>query len=105
MAVASTTLIGGRSRRRPEFVVPKRVSAGGAVAEQHLTVIERVWNQGWVRKSVILLLLAAAWQLYALHVDNALLLPTFLDMTRALWRGMASGDIPERVLATIEVLL
>ena len=104
MAIASTQSRPRRAHRRGEFVIATRLSAG-AVVEQELTKLERIWNQAWVRKSALLLILATGWQLYAVHVDNALLLPTFAEMTRALWLGIVSGEIPERVLGTIEVLL
>lgn len=104
MATVSKALAGRPARRQAEFIVSKRESVV-PVVEQRLTLVERLWNHGWVRKSFLLLILASVWQIYASHIDNALLLPTFIDVMRALWQGIASGEIPERVLGTVEVLL
>ncbi|MGO4417088.1 ABC transporter permease, partial [Cupriavidus sp. KB_39] len=43
----------------------------------------RLWQQGWVRKAVILLALAVLWEILARIQDNDLLLPTFLATARA----------------------
>jgi NitT/TauT family transport system permease protein len=58
-----------------------------------------------LRKSAVLILLAAAWELYARHVDNALQFPTFLDTLAALGRNLLSGDLPTAAAYTIPILL
>jgi NitT/TauT family transport system permease protein len=100
---SAQALIVAAPRKRPEFVTKR--SSAGAVVEQPLTGFERLWNHAWLRKALVLFALAAAWQAYAMHLGNSLLLPTFVEVARAFWRGMVSGDIPDRVLGTIEVLI
>ena len=57
------------------------------------------------RRAIILALLAAGWELYARWLGNSLLLPTFLETLDALWRETLTGELPERVWASLEVLL
>ena len=53
-------------------VVPSEV-------ERKLSVPELLWNDGFVRKSVIIIFLAAAWEIYGAILNNPLLFPTFHD--------------------------
>src|ERR1700757_2627672 len=48
----------------------------GVVAKP-LSAWERIYNQAAVRKLVLLVVLAAAWEIYARWLDNPLLFPTF----------------------------
>ena len=66
---------------------------------------ERVWNRAWVRKLTLIAALALIWQLYAAHLDNELLFPTFADTMRAFWTNIANGVLPNRAWASIKVLL
>jgi NitT/TauT family transport system permease protein len=50
-----------------------------AEVERKLTVPELLWNDGFVRKTVIIIFLAAAWEIYGTFLDNPLLFPTFHD--------------------------
>jgi NitT/TauT family transport system permease protein len=54
---------------------------------------------------VILVVLAALWEVVARWTDNDLLLPTFLATAKALMEGLASGEIIERVHLSLVVLL
>jgi len=67
--------------------------------------LQRAWRQAWLRKSFILLLLAAVWQAAAVWTDNDLLLPTFLQTAQAFIAGIASGELLDRVRASLAVLL
>ncbi len=90
---------------RPErFLTPKGADAFGVV-EEKLTVFERLYNQVWLRKLLILVLIAAAWQVYASRLDNPLLLPTFADTVAALWENLGNGTIPARTWTSVQVLL
>jgi NitT/TauT family transport system permease protein len=75
------------------------------VLAQPLTGWERAWNAGALRKTLLLLLLAAAWEGYARLIDNPLLVPTFSATLQALWEGVASGVLPGRILYSVRVLL
>src|SRR5262249_34057608 len=88
---------------RPEFVAEVQKSFG--VVEKPLTLWERIYENGAIRKGVLLLVLAAAWEIYARKLDNPLLFPTFSATVNAFWRAIASGVIPQRAWFSIKVLL
>jgi NitT/TauT family transport system permease protein len=73
--------------------------------EQKLGMIEVLWDLGWVRKILIILVLMAAWQAYAVHLDNPLLFPTLTDTAQSLSHRIADGVLPARMWSTIKVLL
>lgn len=75
------------------------------IIEKPLTVFEQLYNRAWLRKLVLLALLAAVWEIYGRWLDNPLLFPTFSDTMQALVAGILQGTIPRRALASIEVLL
>jgi len=78
-----------------------------AIAEiaRPLSAAEKIWNQAIVRKVVILLVLTAAWQVYAQRLDNTLMFPTFSSTAAALWDALLKGELGNRVLVSIRVLL
>jgi NitT/TauT family transport system permease protein len=77
----------------------------GIALEREISVWQRLWQQGWLRKGLILVLLAVAWQLAANYTDNDLLLPSFVQTARALLDGMLSGELPAKVAVSMVVLL
>lgn len=90
---------------RPEI---RRVPLGSeqfGIVEQPLTFFEQLYNRTWLRKLVLLVLLAVIWEVYGRWLDNPLLFPTFSDTMRALIDGVLSGVILRRALSSIEVLL
>ena len=90
---------------RPEYI--RDVVAGGdiGVVQKPLTVFQRLANQGWLRKTVILVVIAVGWELYARRLNNPLLVPTFSATIEAFWGGIASGDIPQKVSNSVQLLL
>ncbi|TAK50935.1 MAG: ABC transporter permease [Betaproteobacteria bacterium] len=75
------------------------------VVRKPLSVLERIYGNGFVRKGLILAVLAAIWQVYGLYLDNPLLLPTFFATLRSFFERIASGELPLKALTSIEVLL
>jgi NitT/TauT family transport system permease protein len=73
--------------------------------EQRPAAMERVWRITWVRKTVILIVLAVLWELVARWQDNDLMLPTFLQTARAFAQGIVSGELLTRAGASLRVLL
>ena len=65
-------------------------------AAQPLGFWTRLYANGTVRKTVLLVLLAAAWEIYARALDNPLLFPTFTGTVAALLSGIAAGELPTR---------
>jgi NitT/TauT family transport system permease protein len=89
---------------RPEFErEPVDASAIGD-AERPLRPVERLLQNEGFRKTVLLLLLVLAWELYARWIDNPLLFPTLSETVDTLWRDIASGVLPDRVLTSLQVL-
>ncbi|EKT4522410.1 ABC transporter permease [Pseudomonas putida] len=73
--------------------------------ERRLPIAQRLWQHGWLRKAVILLVLAAIWESIARFEGNDLLLPSFLQTATALWDGLRSGELPAKVGVSLVVLL
>jgi NitT/TauT family transport system permease protein len=72
--------------------------------ERKLGVAELLWNDGFVRKAVIIVVLAAIWEAYGSLLDNPLLFPTFHDTVLALVDRVRDGTIPLRAWASLKVL-
>jgi sulfonate transport system permease protein len=75
------------------------------VVQQPLTVWQRLANQSWLRKAFILLVIAAAWEIYARWLNNPLLVPTFTATLDAFAASMVSGDLPQKVANSVLLLL
>jgi NitT/TauT family transport system permease protein len=90
---------------RPEIV--HDVPAGGAfeVAAQPLRLATRLYANSALRKTVLLVALAAVWEIYARVLDNPLLFPTFTATVAALACSLASGEIPRAGAYTLSLLL
>jgi NitT/TauT family transport system permease protein len=90
---------------RPEYLQDVIASGDIGVVEKPLTMLQRLANQGWLRKSLILILIAIAWETYARRLNNPLLVPTFSATLEAFWQGIASGDIPQKVVNSVQLLI
>ena len=77
----------------------------GVMLERPVAGWERVWQHGWLRKGLLLAVLALLWEAAARWQDNDLLLPTFTQTMRALGAGIASGELPANVATSMAVLL
>jgi NitT/TauT family transport system permease protein len=75
------------------------------IVERPLTTLERLYNQTWLRKLILLIVLAGAWETEAVWLDNGLLLPTFSDTVRALVAGVMQGTIISRAATSVQTLL
>ncbi|MBN9268267.1 MAG: ABC transporter permease [Hyphomicrobium sp.] len=94
----------GTVSSRPEIF--NTVSTSGlGVVQQPLGVWERLIGFAAVRKSILLVLIALAWELYARWLGNSLLFPTFLDTVSALIAGLASGELARSTWFSIKLLL
>jgi NitT/TauT family transport system permease protein len=88
---------------RPEIV--RDQTAQFAVVQKPLSTIERIYNQVWLRKLLILVVLALIWEAYGRFLNNDLLFPTFSATARAFFDAILSGVLPARAWASIKVLL
>jgi len=91
-----------RAERYPEHLAD---SAAFGIVEKPLSTWERIFNQAVVRKTLLLVALALAWELYARWLNNPLLFPTFSAMLDAFFEALGSGVLPARAWVSIKVLL
>ena len=90
---------------RPEYLCDVVASGDIGVVQKPLTLWERLVNQAWLRKVFILVVIATGWQLYALQLNNPLLVPTFTATIEAFWTAMMNGDLPQKVANSVLLLL
>ncbi len=93
------------SPHRPNREYTVAAFSGMDQVERPIPAWERVWNQGWVRKTGVIVLLAVIWQVYATLLDNDLLFPTFVQTIQALLDNLRNGVLPARAWVSIKVLL
>jgi NitT/TauT family transport system permease protein len=90
---------------RPEFVRQGALAKEFGVVEKPLNVWERLYINSAVRKTVLLLLLAALWEWYARHLNNALLVPTFSETFVTFIGAIRSGELPGKAANSVRLLL
>jgi NitT/TauT family transport system permease protein len=88
---------------RPE--VFREITPADEVIPRQLGTWERISASPAIRKTVLLVLLAGAWEAYARWLNNPLLLPAFSATIAALSRSVASGDLPRATAYTLRVLI
>jgi sulfonate transport system permease protein len=89
---------------RSEFV--REVTAGAyGVIQKPLTAWERLYNNGALRKAILLALIAVLWEAYATALNNPLLFPRFSETFAAFYTGIANGVLLTRAWFSIKVLL
>ena len=88
----------------PSHALPS-VPLSRDVVEKPLTYWQRLYRLGALRKTVLLMLLALLWELYARQLANSLLLPTFSETVAAFWSATASGVLLDRAAVTLQVLV
>ena len=93
------------ARREPAVIMREEPAVSADTIEKPLGAFEQLWDSATVRKTVIILALALAWEIYGRILDNSLLFPTLSETLKALWEGIVSGVIPARAWASIKVLL
>ena len=91
--------------RRAEYVRDTLDVSNIGIVEKPLGAWERLFNHGFVRKALILVTLAALWQLYAAVLDNELLIPTFGAMSSAFVDGIVDGELALKAWHSVRVLL
>jgi sulfonate transport system permease protein len=91
--------------QRPEYLRDVVAGENIGVVQQPLTLGQKLANQAWLRKAFILLVIGVAWQAYALWLNNPLLVPTFTATLEAFQAGMIGGDLPQKVVNSVVLLL
>ncbi|MGC1332427.1 ABC transporter permease, partial [Pseudomonas sp.] len=70
-----------------------------------ISLTQRIWQQSWVRKTVILIALAIIWEVAARIQNNDLLLPSFLQTAHAFADGIVTGELLAKVWISLTVLI
>ena len=89
---------------RPETFPEVSVNAF-EVVERPVSAWERFYGNTALRKTVLLLALASAWEIYARWLSNPLLFPAFSETVAALVDSIGSGVLPRAAASTIVLLL
>jgi NitT/TauT family transport system permease protein len=90
---------------RPDIHREPPDAAHFSVVQRPLSVWERAWNNGAIRKTVLLAALALVWQLYAMRLANPLLIPTFTDTVLAFRDAILGGGLLGKAWYSIRILL
>jgi len=72
---------------------------------REIPLAQRIWQQGWVRKTVILIALALIWEIAARIQGNDLLLPSFVQTAKAFIDGVVTGELLAKVWISLTVLV
>src|SRR5690606_13472391 len=70
--------------------------------ERSLPLAARLWQYGWLRKGIILVVLAVIWELVARYQANDLLLPGAMQTAQALYNGLVSGELLIKSAASLK---
>lgn len=73
--------------------------------DQQLPLASRLWQQGWLRKSLILVTIAALWEGIARLQGNEMLLPSFIATAEAMIGDLASGELIQKTYISLTVLI
>ncbi|HAT6805102.1 TPA: ABC transporter permease subunit [Citrobacter freundii] len=73
--------------------------------ETPLPLSQRLWNQTWLRKCLIVALVLALWEIAAWVQQNDLMLPGVLQTLQAFSEDMRNGELPEKIANSLSTLL
>jgi NitT/TauT family transport system permease protein len=90
---------------RPEFEFRPPEIGQIAAVEAPLSLLERLRQNVALRRALVLVGIALLWQGYAVWLDNSLLFPTFTHTIRVFIDDLLSGDLSERILTSVHVLV
>src|SRR5262245_29477367 len=104
ITLPSSSLPQGTPPVRPERIV--RLDTLGAVgdAARPLSLIERLTNNTFARRVMVLVVLGIAWEAYARYIANPLLFPSLSDTLEAFWDAALRGPLIDRTLTSLSVL-
>ena len=90
---------------RPEYVRDVEVPKDLGVVEKPLGAWERLYGNAALRKILIVLTLAVAWELYARWLGKPLMVPTLSETLDAMWASILAGTLPGKAATSIRLLL
>ena len=89
----------------PEAIHSPPGSAFVDPVERPLPLPRRLYENGALRKTLLLVVLALAWEGYAQSLGNSLVFPTLSATVSALVASIASGELPRAIGYTLTLLL
>jgi NitT/TauT family transport system permease protein len=90
---------------RHEYIHEGPLNQDFGVVEKPLGLWEQLYDNGAFRKTLLLVALAAVWEIYARHLNNPLLIPTFFETVRTFFAAIASGELPGKAANSVRLLL
>jgi len=88
--------------------IEKPVIVAHAAAEtssgRKVITLAQLWDQAWLRRLVLLVLMCILWEWYARRLANPLMLPTFVATVQALIEALTNGSLPARILVSLKTL-
>ena len=90
---------------RPEILRRPTDDAVPATVARPLTIARRLAGNEALRKALIVAVLVAIWQAYAVWTDNPLAFPTFTDTIAAFRDGVVDGALVTQTLYSLRLLL
>ena len=83
--------------------LPPLLAADTPVARV-LPLWRRVLDHAAIRRLLVVLVFALAWEIYARRLNNSLIVPTLLQTAQAMVDSCLSGELPARLLSSLQVL-
>ena len=90
--------------RRPEVLHEVSPNAF-EIVERKTGLIEKFYGNAVLRKTVLLVLLAVLWEVYARWRNNPLTFPALSDTVMALFASLRTGTLPRAVGYSMTLLL
>lgn len=95
----------GATTNRPEIFHDDVTGGDLTIVEQRLSLFETMYREAWLRKLLILVVLATIWEIYGRTLNNDLLFPTFTATLSAFFASVMNGTLPSAALVSVKVLL
>lgn len=89
---------------RPDAIYETRMDGFGVV-EKPLGLAEYLWGSSVLRKTLLLLSMAAVWEGYASYLGNPLVFPTFTETVQAFASELLNGPLLMRSARSLQILL
>jgi len=96
---------GAADIKRPEILRETLPASAIGAIEVPLSLWARLAGMSWLRKLLVLTVLFVVWEIYGRVLDNPLLFPPFSVAIKALAEGLVYGEIINRGVTSLKVLL
>jgi NitT/TauT family transport system permease protein len=90
---------------KAQIILRETAGPASTEVERKLGLLELAWDSAFVRKCVLIVILALVWEIYGRVLDNPLLFPTLSETITSLIEHVRDGSLPARAWTSIQVLL